>query len=62
MLTLLKQYFEKFGDKACCFEDLKPFLDLEEAELAQLTSFLEAVPTSSVSQVTIPFVVLLNQV
>ncbi|KAF8910991.1 actin cytoskeleton organization protein [Gymnopilus junonius] len=46
LLTLLKQYFEKFGDKACCFEDLKPFLELEESELAQLTSFLEAVPTS----------------
>ncbi|KDR81676.1 hypothetical protein GALMADRAFT_58678 [Galerina marginata CBS 339.88] len=46
MLTLLKQYFEKFGDKACCFEDLKPFLDLEKGLLTDFTSFLEAVPTA----------------
>ncbi|CAA7271640.1 unnamed protein product [Cyclocybe aegerita] len=45
LLKLLKEYFEKFGDKACCFEDLKPYVILEDG-LDELTSFLEAVPTS----------------
>ncbi|KAF8965269.1 actin cytoskeleton organization protein [Flammula alnicola] len=46
MLTLMKHYFEKFGDKACCFEDLKPFLGFEKDDLTQFISFLEAVPTA----------------
>lgn len=50
MVSLLKQYFEKFGDKACCFEDLKPFVILETESLAELRSFLEVVPTAFVSQ------------
>jgi len=49
LITLLKEYFDNFGDKACCFEDLKPFLDLEESDLSQFTSFLQVVPTVFVS-------------
>ncbi|KAJ3517170.1 hypothetical protein NLJ89_g669 [Agrocybe chaxingu] len=45
LLKLLKEYFEKFSDKACCFEDLKPYIILEDG-LDELSSFLEAVPTS----------------
>ncbi|KAF8163363.1 actin cytoskeleton organization protein [Crassisporium funariophilum] len=46
MLMIMQQYFEKFGDKACCFEDLKPYLELEADDLKQWISFLEGVPTS----------------
>ena len=50
MATLVQQYFEQFGDKACCFEDLKPYLTLGVEDLVRWTSFLEAVPTSFVSR------------
>ncbi|KIK57739.1 hypothetical protein GYMLUDRAFT_45908 [Collybiopsis luxurians FD-317 M1] len=46
MLTLMKQYFELFGDKACCYEDLKPYLALEGEDLASWTETLKAVPAS----------------
>uniref|UniRef100_A0A8H7Y5Y3 Actin cytoskeleton organization protein n=1 Tax=Psilocybe cubensis TaxID=181762 RepID=A0A8H7Y5Y3_PSICU len=46
MVSLLKQYFEKFGDKACCFEDLKPFVILDAESLSILRTFLEAIPTA----------------
>lgn len=45
----MQQYFERFGDKACCFEDLKPYLTMGGGDLVKWTSFLEAVPTSFVS-------------
>lgn len=48
LLGLLKEYLEKIGDKACCYEDLKPYIDLEEESLAEWTSFLDALPTSFV--------------
>lgn len=53
MATLVQQYFERFGDKACCFEDLKPYLTMETENLVKWTSFLEDVPTSLVSQCVI---------
>jgi N-terminal acetyltransferase B complex non-catalytic subunit len=46
---LIKQYFLRVGDKACCFEDLKPYLDLGEDELLKWTTFLESVPETFVS-------------
>ena len=49
LLTLIKDYFEKFGDKACCFEDLKPYMDLDQDNLAQFSAVLESVPKSFVS-------------
>ncbi|KAF8238594.1 actin cytoskeleton organization protein [Tricholoma matsutake] len=42
-IALMKQYFLQVGDKACCFEDLKPYLDLEENELSEWTAYLESV-------------------
>lgn len=45
----MQDYFIRVGHKACCFEDLKPYLVLEENELTKWTSFLEAVPASFVS-------------
>ncbi|KAF9075215.1 N-acetyltransferase B complex non catalytic subunit-domain-containing protein [Rhodocollybia butyracea] len=44
MVQLLKQYFETFGDKACCYEDLKPYVSLEGGDLAAWTEFLKASP------------------
>lgn len=49
LLSLLRLYIERFGDKPCCFEDLKPYAVLEGDELAKLTSFLDGFEHSSVS-------------
>jgi N-terminal acetyltransferase B complex non-catalytic subunit len=49
MVDLMESYFNFIGDKACCFEDLKPYLFLEGTELLRWTSFLESIPLSSVS-------------
>ncbi|KAJ4487875.1 actin cytoskeleton organization protein [Lentinula aciculospora] len=46
LLHLMKQYFETFGDKACCFEDLKPYLALEGEDLSAWTEVLKACPSS----------------
>ncbi|KAI0362109.1 actin cytoskeleton organization protein [Trametes cingulata] len=39
--SLLESYFQSFGGKACCYEDLKPYIALEGDELAQWTAVLE---------------------
>lgn len=49
MVDQMENYFNLIGNKACCFEDLRPYLLLEEAELVAWTSFLESVPLSFVS-------------
>ncbi|KAH8106593.1 hypothetical protein DFH11DRAFT_1732754 [Phellopilus nigrolimitatus] len=41
LLGLIKLYVERFGDKACCFDDLKPYTLLEDAELSALNSYLD---------------------
>jgi len=46
--TLLQKYFTVFGDKACCFEDLKPYLGLDETNLKTWTEFLHEVSPSNV--------------
>ncbi len=39
----MQQYFATFCDKACCFEDLKPFVgDLETSELGRWEQFLQS--------------------
>ncbi|KAH8104442.1 hypothetical protein DFH11DRAFT_1883361 [Phellopilus nigrolimitatus] len=40
--SLIKLYFERFGDKLCCFHDLKPYTVLEDAELSAFDSYLDA--------------------
>lgn len=47
----MKSYFDSFGDKTCCFEDLKPYLDLTADDLLTWRSFLENVPISYVSSI-----------
>ncbi|KAF4576791.1 hypothetical protein EYR36_004771 [Pleurotus pulmonarius] len=46
LLTLLKSYLEQFGDKACCYEDLQPYVVLNGDDLSSWTSFLESIPSS----------------
>ncbi|KAH9951453.1 actin cytoskeleton organization protein [Amylocystis lapponica] len=46
---LLENYFQRVGDKFCCFEDLQPYVQLDGDELAAWTSFLETQPSTFVS-------------
>ncbi|KAK0463946.1 actin cytoskeleton organization protein [Desarmillaria tabescens] len=46
MVDLIQQYFEKIGDKACCFEDLLPYVDLDGDDLSRWTSYLKSVPST----------------
>ena len=50
----MQQYFEKVGDKACCFEDLKPYQILKGEDSIKWTSFLESVTENFVCRCTIP--------
>jgi N-terminal acetyltransferase B complex non-catalytic subunit len=53
---LLTAYFSEFGEKACCFEDLKPYISLEGNDLATWTSYLENLPISTVCSTLLPHV------
>ncbi|KAK7054789.1 mitochondrial distribution and morphology [Paramarasmius palmivorus] len=46
MLQLMYKYFETFGDKTCCYEDMKPYLTLPSEDLSKWTEFLESIPSS----------------
>ncbi|GJE87141.1 N-acetyltransferase B complex non catalytic subunit-domain-containing protein [Phanerochaete sordida] len=39
--TLAESYFERFGDKACCFEDLVPYIQFSGQHATRWTSLLE---------------------
>ncbi|KAG8909044.1 hypothetical protein FRC01_007189, partial [Tulasnella sp. 417] len=42
LISLIKQYFNNFSDKTCCFEDLKPYVaSLKDDELASWLTFLK---------------------
>ncbi len=47
MFLSMRDYFNTFGDKACCFEDIKPYIS--EGDCGEFISFIESVPKSSVS-------------
>ncbi|KAI9509646.1 N-acetyltransferase B complex non catalytic subunit-domain-containing protein [Russula earlei] len=52
LLNLLKRYFEIFGDKAACYEDLRPYSDLYSEVLSDWIKFLEGIthiPSSGAS-------------
>lgn len=49
MVDLLQQYFDQFGDKAVCYEDLQPYISLDADDLSRWSSFLTSIPFSSVS-------------
>ncbi|KAJ7063373.1 actin cytoskeleton organization protein [Mycena amicta] len=40
-----RRLVDVFGDKACCFEDLKPYVELEGDDSIQWTSFLQSLTT-----------------
>lgn len=46
----LKSYFDKFGDKACCFEDLKPYIVLDDESLSEWSSHLKQTQMATVTQ------------
>ncbi|KZS91044.1 TPR-like protein [Sistotremastrum niveocremeum HHB9708] len=45
----LKSYFVTFGDKPACFEDLKPYIDLQGEEREDWTTFLDTRDLSNAS-------------
>lgn len=47
----MENYFTEFGDKACCFEDLISFLDLETTSLDRWKAFLAHHQPSFVSTI-----------
>jgi N-terminal acetyltransferase B complex non-catalytic subunit len=49
LVDVMEKYFKKFGDKTCCFEDLKPYLSLDDLEMPRWVQFLTSV-TPSVSR------------
>ncbi|KAG6810186.1 hypothetical protein H0H92_012950 [Tricholoma furcatifolium] len=40
LVVLMQDYFTLVGDKACCFEDLKPYLSLDANQMSKWKSFL----------------------
>ncbi|KAJ8078904.1 mitochondrial distribution and morphology [Marasmius tenuissimus] len=46
LVDLLLKYFDTFGDKNCCYEDVKPYLTLPPDELSRWNKSLESVPTT----------------
>ncbi|KAK7020551.1 N-alpha-acetyltransferase 25, NatB auxiliary subunit [Favolaschia claudopus] len=49
LVDLMKRYFDEVGDKACCYEDLKPYLALEGDDATRWTHFLESLSPSFTS-------------
>jgi hypothetical protein len=49
MVNLMERYFQNISDKACCFEDLKPYLGLRDDDLSRWTVILESYSPSFVS-------------
>ncbi|KAI0273734.1 N-acetyltransferase B complex non catalytic subunit-domain-containing protein [Gloeopeniophorella convolvens] len=47
--NLLKEYFENFGDKAACYEDLRPYVDADPEIASDFSAYLEGVPHVPVS-------------
>lgn len=41
LLNLLKHYFEVFGDKAACYEDIRTYTDLDSDVLSDWIAFIE---------------------
>ncbi|KAL0581537.1 mitochondrial distribution and morphology [Marasmius crinis-equi] len=49
LVDLLTKYFDAFGDKNCCYEDIKPYSTLLNDELTRWNQHLESVPTTYTS-------------
>jgi N-terminal acetyltransferase B complex non-catalytic subunit len=53
LLNMMQQYFEKCGDKTCCYEDLRPYLVLQGGDLEKWTVLLQSVPAEFVREAVI---------
>jgi N-acetyltransferase B complex (NatB) non catalytic subunit len=40
MLEHIKAYFDRFGTKPCCFEDLQPYVDTVLDDTEEVSSFI----------------------
>ncbi|KAH9946109.1 N-acetyltransferase B complex non catalytic subunit-domain-containing protein [Epithele typhae] len=49
LTSLMESYFATFGGKACCYEDLKPYVGDAAVSAARWTTYLEAQPASVAS-------------
>ncbi|KAJ7774915.1 actin cytoskeleton organization protein [Mycena metata] len=49
LVDLMKRYFQEIGDKACCYEDLKPYLALEGEDATKWMSYLQSLTPSFTS-------------
>jgi N-terminal acetyltransferase B complex non-catalytic subunit len=49
LLNLLKHYFEIFGDKTTCYEDIRTYTDLDSDVLSDWIAFLEKTAHTPVS-------------
>lgn len=49
LLNLLKRYFEIFGDKATCYEDIRTYTDLGSDVLSDWITFIEKTAHTPVS-------------
>ena len=61
LVELLPRYFDRFGDKAVCYEDLLPYIELGGDELAQWNSYLDGLPSLLVSRTLDMVCVLMSQ-
>lgn len=49
LLNILKHYFEIFGDKTACYEDIRTYTDLDSDVLSDWITFLEKTTHTPVS-------------
>lgn len=45
MLEHIKSYFDRFGTKPCCFEDLQPYVNAALNDTKEVSSFINDLRT-----------------
>lgn len=45
MLEHIKAYFDRFGTKPCCFEDLQPYVNAVLGDIKEVSSFINDLRT-----------------
>lgn len=51
LLALVKEYFERFGSKACCFDDLHPYVQVLHED--EKKSFCEVLLQTSTAEMKV---------
>ena len=55
LTELVGEYFERFGSKACCFDDLRPYIDIfSPEELQDLRALLKPATQTALGVCTFP--------